>query len=119
MDCTSTLPEVTTADDNRTKRSDRAGSRSDPGPPAGGRAEQRGTVDQLGPEAARRHEPSTEWERNEQERLPPRGTGGQDNQGRGRQQGPLPATPGNEEGPPASKEGVQSGGMRGPSNENR
>lgn len=98
-----------------TKPSDRRGNNPEPGPQPGGRAEQRGTAEQLD-SAAAPGEPAVDWERDEQERLPPRGTGNQANQGGGKptsarraDEKPVENSPA-----PASSEGEQSGGTRGP-----
>jgi hypothetical protein len=104
-------------------------------PAPGTRAEQRDTDEQLAT-AAGHGDPATAWEREEQEKLPPRGAGNQHNQGEDK--GPALhesgdvriASPADEEagagasarataaaGTPAAE--FHSGGTRGPSNDNR
>src|SRR4051794_21784146 len=101
-----------------TKPSDRGRNNPEPGPPPGGRAEQRDTAEQL-ESATPVHDPAVAWERDEQEHLPPRGTGAQDNQGDNHRDMPRGDQPSDGAPPPAVAEGDQSGGTRGPSNENR
>jgi hypothetical protein len=82
-------------------------------PAPGTRAEQRDTDEQLAT-AAGHGDPATAWEREEQEKLPPRGAGNQHNQGEDK--GPaLHAS--DDAGTPAAE--FHSGGTRGPSNDNR
>jgi|SRR4051812_36251915 len=115
------------------KPSDRGRNSPEPGPTPGTRASQRDTDEQLG--AGGGGDEATAWEREEQERLPPRGEGNQHNQGA--EKGPTlhaanPRTdsPADEEisreeidaghvnaGTPAAE--FHSGGTRGPSNDNR
>ena len=102
-----------------TKPSDRGRNNPEPGPAPGGRAEQRDTKEQLRAGTAVSDDPALEFEREEQERLPPRGTGAQDNQGGNRGQTARPDQPSDEAPAPAVSEGEQSGGTRGPSNDNR
>jgi len=105
------------------KPSDRGRNSPEPGPVPGTRAEQRDTQDQLShaPEAG---EEALVFEREEQEKLPRRGEGGQHNQGRDK--GPTIHDAG--AGVPVSAEeagsgpgpaDLHSGGTRGPSNQNR
>ena len=102
-----------------TKPSDRGRNNPEPGPPPGGRAEQRDTAEQLESATPVAPDPAVEWEREEQERLPPRGTGAQDNQGGNRTDTPRGDVPSDPVPAPAVSDGEQSGGTRGPSNENR
>jgi hypothetical protein len=102
-----------------TKPSDRGRNNPEPGPPPGGRAEQRDTGEQLRNATPVPPDPAVEWERDEQDRLPPRGTGAQDNQGSNKYDEPRGDVPADEAPAPAVSAGDQSGGTRGPSNENR
>src|SRR5437867_10354610 len=97
------------------KPSDRGRNNPDPGPPPGGRAEQRDTAEQLQQATPVAPDPAVEWERDEQELLPPRGTGSQDNQGGNRYAGPRPEGPGDEAPPPAEprRRGSAARGERG------
>jgi hypothetical protein len=105
------------------KASDRGRNTPEPGPTPGTRALQRDTATQLD-EGRSGGDPATSWEREEQDNLPPRGTGSIHNQGE--DHGPTVAevhdiTPGRSAdardiGP---EPGLHSGGTRGPSNENR
>jgi hypothetical protein len=99
-----------------TRSSDREGTNPEPGPQPGGRAEQRGTAEQLD-SAAAPGDPAVDWERDEQERLPPRGAGSQANQGTGKptSAGRADEKPVDDSSAPGSSEGEQSGGTRGPS----
>jgi hypothetical protein len=99
---------------------DRVRNDPEPGPPPGLRAEQRDTEEQL-EQAEPSHDPAVDWEREEQEQLPPRGTGSQTNQAHDRQRRPQAsmAKPDREAIPAPNREGEQSGGNRGPSNDNR
>lgn len=100
-----------------TKPSDRGRNTPEGGPPPGSRAGQRSTVEQL-EEGQVSDDPALQFERDEQERLPPRGTGAQQNQGR--DHGPTVASSGKREPttdvPVGDDDGLQSGGTRGPSN---
>lgn len=111
------------------KPSDRGRNSPEPGPAPGTRAEQRDTEEQLltAPEGG---DEALAWEREEQEKLPPRGEGSQHNQGedRGpslRESAPRAESPVEEEvrgsGAPAGSPAAEfhSGGTRGPSNDNR
>lgn len=102
-----------------TKPSDRGRNSPEPGPAPGGRAGQRDTAEQLRNATPVPPDPALEWERDEQDRLPPRGTGSQDNQGGNKFDTPRGETASDEVPAPAVSEGDQSGGTRGPSNENR
>jgi hypothetical protein len=62
------------------KPSDRGRNTLEPGPAPGTRAEQRDTDEQL-VSAHARGDDATAFERDEQEKLPPRGQGSQHNQG--------------------------------------
>jgi hypothetical protein len=99
------------------KPSDRGRNSPEPGPPPGARAEQRDTEEQLETGHGTTDE-ALAWEREEQEKLPPRGAGSQHNQG-------ADAGPTVSSGSPRSEEpaliapGLQSGGTRGPSNQGR
>jgi hypothetical protein len=110
------------------KPSDRGRNSPEPGPTPGTRAEQRDTDEQL--EAGRAGgEDSLAWERDEQEKLPPRGAGSQHNQGADKgpllhDQSPRAESPAEVEPPAVGPAGtpaaeVHSGGTRGPSNDNR
>jgi hypothetical protein len=100
------------------KPSDRGRNSPEPGDTPGTRAGQRDTEEQL--EAGHRtSDPALAWERDEQEKLPPRGEGSQHNQG-------ADAGPTIESGSPRREEtggepvvGAHTGGTRGPSNDNR
>ena len=104
------------------KPSDRGRNNPEPGPAPGSRALQRDTATQLD-EGHSGGDPATRWEREEQEHLPPRGTGNIHNQGE--DHGPTVAevhdiTPersadARDIGP---EPGLHSGGTRGPSNDN-
>jgi len=63
------------------KPSDRGRNTPEPGPTPGTRAEQRDTDEQLAAAGAS-GDTATAFERDEQEKLPPRGAGSQHNQGR-------------------------------------
>jgi hypothetical protein len=101
------------------KPSDRGRNSPEPGEPPGTRAEQRDTEAQLETGHATL-DAALAWEREEQEKLPPRGQGSQHNQGA--DAGPTVAS-----GSPRSEDatatsappGLQSGGTRGPSNQGR
>ena len=108
---------------NSPKPSDRGRNNPEPGPTPGTRAIQRDTSTQL--DAAQEGgDPATAWERTEQEHLPPRGSGSVHNQGE--DHGPTVAEV-KEVAPDRSadardlgpKEGLHTGGTRGPSNDNR
>ena len=109
---------------NSPKPSDRGRDNPEPGPTPGTRAIQRDTQAQLSATPERTDDPALEWERSEQERLPPRGTGSVHNQGE--DHGPVLAEA-PEPNPDRSadardlgpKPGLHSGGTRGHSNENR
>jgi hypothetical protein len=108
---------------NNPKPSDRGRNNPEPGPTPGSRAIQRDTTEQLdaSPEGRDR---ATEFERTEQTHLPPRGTGSQHNQGEDhgptvaevKQPSPDRSADARDLGP---EPGLQSGGTRGPSNDNR
>ena len=104
------------------KPSDRGRDNPEPGPVPGTRAVQRSTAAQL-EDHDPGGDPATEWERSEQDKLPPRGAGSQHNQGDDRE--PTVAEVGEDalEAPdvPAdnSRDGLQLGGDRGPSNSPR
>lgn len=110
---------------NLIKSSDRGRNSPEPGDPPGSRASQRSTEEQLAaPEPSAVSDPAVEWERSEQDKLPPRGQGSQQNQGEER--GPMigegatgPADVGGSVATGAPAPGLQSGGTRGPSNQNR
>lgn len=113
----------------RPKPSDRGRNSPEPGPTPGTRAEQRDTEEQLAPARARGDE-ALAWERDEQERLPPRGEGSQHNQGEDKgptlhETAPRAESPAEEPvavtGAPAGSPAAEfhSGGTRGPSNDNR
>jgi hypothetical protein len=105
------------------KPSDRGRDNPEPGPPPGSRAIQRDTSEQL-ESAPAGGDPATEFERSEQTHLPPRGTGSQHNQGADhgptvaevKQPSPDRSADARDLGP---EPGLQSGGTRGPSNDNR
>jgi hypothetical protein len=99
------------------KPSDRGRNSPEPGPPPGTRAEQRDTEEQLETAHGTTDE-ALAWEREEQEKLPPRGEGSQHNQGA--DAGPTVASgsPRSEDVPTIAP-GLQSGGTRGPSNQGR
>lgn len=107
------------------KPSDRGRNSHGPGPTPGTRAEQRDTDEQLAAADAR-GDAATAFERDEQEKLPPRGQGSQHNQGlskgpRLHETAPRTESPVEEEvreirapaGTPAAE--FHSGGTRGPS----
>jgi hypothetical protein len=101
------------------KPSDRGRNSPEPGPTPGTRAEQRDTDEQITPTSASGDQ-ALAWERDEQEKLPPRGAGSQHNQGEDK--GPtLHAGPPRVEEPLASvpPAGLHTGGTRGPSNDNQ
>jgi hypothetical protein len=111
------------------KPSDRGRNSPEPGPTPGTRAEQRDTDEQLAPTRGSDDE-ALAWEREEQEKLPPRGAGSQRNQGQDKgprlhETAPRAESPADEEpstvaaaaGSPAAE--FHSGGTRGPSNDNR
>jgi len=100
------------------KPSDRGRNSPEPGPPPGTRAEQRDTEEQLETGHGTTDE-AFAWEREEQEKLPPRGEGSQHNQGA--DAGPTVASgsPRGEDVPTIAPPGLQSGGTRGPSNQGR
>lgn len=113
----------------RPKPSDRGRNSPEPGPTPGTRAEQRDTDEQLTP-APTSGDVALAWEREEQEKLPPRGAGSQHNQGPEKgptlhESTPRAPSPFSEEvsvdrapaGTPAAE--FHSGGTRGPSNDNR
>ena len=85
----------------------------------GGLLAQRDTAEQLQNARPVAADPAVEWERDEQDRLPPRGAGSQHNQGRDRVDEPRGETPADGAPAPEVSAGDQSGGTRGPSNENR
>ena len=105
------------------KPSDRGRDNPEPGPPPGSRSIQRDTTEQLQADHPT-GDPATEFERTEQDHLPPRGTGSIHNQGE--DHGPTVAEV-KEPAPERSADardlgpepGLHSGGTRGPSNENR
>jgi hypothetical protein len=98
-----------------TKPSDRGRDNPEPGPVPGTRAGQRGTAEQLAGTAVL-DDPAVEWERSEQDKLPPRGTGSQHNQG----DEAAPAVEEPEAAPAVTDDtGLQQGGNKGPSNEGR
>jgi hypothetical protein len=105
-----------------TKPSDRGRDNPEPGDTPGTRSSQRGTVAQLEREEPG-GDPAVEWERSEQDKLPPRGAGSQRNQGDDKE--PTVAEVGEDAvaGPdiPAatSDAGLQLGGDKGPSNQGR
>jgi hypothetical protein len=101
---------------SRPKPSDRGRDNPEPGPVPGTRASQRDTEEQLA--AAHRGDDATEWERSEQENLPPRGEGSQHNQGRDRSETLATRHVSGGPEPSADAAGLQSGGNRGPSNQN-
>lgn len=107
------------------KPSDRSRNDPEPGPIPGTRAEQRDTDEQLAAADAG-GDGATAFEREEQEKLPPRGEGSQHNQGPGKgptlhETAPRAESPVEEEirgasapaGTPAAE--FHSGGTRGPS----
>ena len=101
------------------KPSDRGRNSPEPGPTPGTRAAQRDTDEQLSTGRTGDDE-ALAWERDEQEKLPPRGDGSQHNQGEDK--GPtLHETSPRVEDPTSVNAAVplQSGGSRGPSNDNR
>lgn len=99
-----------------TKPSDRGASprNPEPGGPPGTRATQRGTKEQLdaGPEGG---DPATAFEREEQEKLPPRGDGSQHNQGEDHGARVQDKPEGVADEGELVGAGRQSGGNRGPS----
>jgi len=110
---------------SQVKPSDRDRNRPEPGPTPGTRAEQRDTEEQL-ESADSRGGAATAFEREEQEKLPPRGAGSQHNQGPAKgptlhETAPRAESPSDEEirgtaapaGTPAAE--FHSGGTRGPS----
>jgi hypothetical protein len=105
------------------KPSDRGRNNPEPGPTPGSRAIQRDTSGQLD-SSPQGGDPATEFERSEQEHLPPRGTGSQQNQGDDHgptvaevtQPSPDRSADARDLGP---EPGLHSGGTRGPSNENK
>lgn len=103
------------------KPSDRGRDNPEPGPVPGTRAAQRDTTPQL-ESGHRSDDPALEWERGEQEKLPPRGTGNQHNQGRDHEVTITEAKGLNrdsmEVGDRLPPEGLHTGGTRGPSNDN-
>jgi hypothetical protein len=111
------------------KPSDRGRNSPEPGPTPGTRAEQRDTEEQL-ESAHSSGDDALAWERDEQEKLPPRGLGSQHNQGNDKgprlhESVPRAESPADEEpaaiGAPAGSPAAEfhSGGTRGPSNDNR
>jgi hypothetical protein len=108
---------------NNPKPSDRGRNNPEPGPVPGSRALQRDTSEQLA-SSPQDGDPATEFERSEQAHLPPRGTGSQHNQGPDhgptvgevKQPSPDRSADARDLGP---EPGLQSGGTRGPSNDNR
>jgi hypothetical protein len=112
------------------KPSDRGRSSPEPGPTPGTRAAQRDTEEQL--EAGRPGgDEALTWEREEQEKLPPRGLGSQHNQGDDKgptvhEGDPRAESPSDEDARPTMRSSAgtpaaefHSGGTRGPSNDNR
>ena len=100
------------------KPSDRGRNSPEPGPPPGARAEQRDTEEQLETGRATTDE-ALAWEREEQEKLPPRGQGSQHNQGADAGPTVVSGSPRWEAAPAAVPPGLQSGGTRGPSPQGR
>ena len=100
------------------KPSDRGRNSPEPGPPPGARAEQRDTEEQLETARATTDE-ALSWEREEQEKLPPRGQGSQHNQGADAGPTVVSGSPRSEDAPVAVPPGLHSGGTRGPSNQGR
>ncbi len=100
------------------KPSDRGRNSPEPGPPPGARAQQRDTEEQL-ETGHRTADEALSWEREEQEKLPPRGEGSQHNQGA--DAGPTVASgsPRAEDVAITAVSGLHSGGTRGPSNQGR
>ena len=112
------------------KPSDRGRNSPEPGPTPGTRAEQRDTDEQLSTRTSPGDD-ATAWEREEQEKLPPRGAGSVHNQGEDKGPSLHEAAPRTESrvdedtrpiplgpaGTPAAE--FHSGGTRGPSNDNR
>lgn len=100
-----------------TNPSDRGRNNPEPGDTPGTRAEQRGTSEQLGGVAVA-DDPAISWEREEQDRLPPRGEGSQHNQGEEKQaivaEVPPEAAADDAD---VDRDGLQLGGTRGPSNQ--
>jgi hypothetical protein len=85
--------------------------------PPGSRAVQRDSRTQIeGDRPPSRHDEATAWERELQERLPPRGGGSQHNQGEDRGQSTVRDEVADDVGPAPSTID-QTGGMRGPSKE--
>src|SRR5687768_17726973 len=103
----------------RTNPSDRGRNTPEPGPVPGHRAEQRDTAEQLREREGEGADQPLGWQWSEQERLPPRGEGSQQNQGEDKQTARAQA--GEPEGPVAqgvTPPGMHTGGTRGPSNDN-
>jgi hypothetical protein len=109
---------------SQVKPSDRGRNTLEPGPTPGTRAEQRDTEEQLAGSDSRGG--ATAFERDEQEKLPPRGEGHQHNQGQEKgprlhETAPRAESPAEEEirgsGTPAGTPAAEfhSGGTRGPS----
>ena len=101
------------------KPSDRGRNSPEPGPTPGTRSEQRDTEEQLAAARATGDEPLS-WEREEQEKLPPRGEGSQHNQGSDKGATLRSGAPRAEDAPTTvPSTGLHTGGTRGPSNDNR
>jgi hypothetical protein len=105
------------------KPSDRGRNSPEPGPTPGTRAEQRDTTPQM-TSGQPSDDPALEWERSEQEKLPPRGTGNIHNQGEDHEATIVEAHGMNRDSMDAGGEnldlaGTHTGGTRGPSNDNR
>jgi hypothetical protein len=110
---------------SQVKPSDRGRNQPEPGPTPGTRAEQRDTEEQL-ESAETRGDTATAFEREEQDKLPPRGAGSQRNQGPDKgptlhETEPRAESPADEDlrgtGAPAGTAAAEfhSGGTRGPS----
>ena len=105
----------------QTKPSDRGRNTPEPGSVPGHRAEQRDTEEQLREREGEGAEKPLGWQWSEQERLPPRGEGSQQNQGEDKQRTDVRSQAGEPEGPVAAgvtPAGMHTGGTRGPSNDN-
>jgi hypothetical protein len=105
----------------QSKPSDRGRNTPEPGPVPGHRAEQRDTAEQLRGSEGPGAEQPLGWQWSEQERLPPRGVGSQQNQGEDKQTTVARSGVAEPEGPVAqgaTPPGLHTGGTRGPSNQN-
>ena len=104
------------------KPSDRGRNTPEPGPVPGHRAEQRDTEEQLRERPGEGADQPLGWQWSEQERLPPRGEGSQQNQGEDKVTPTVTRSESREpEGPiaaGATPPGLHTGGTRGPSNDN-